>query len=171
MQIGVVFGQRTQLWWDLPLTESFNILKEIYNVSTVDFEQRMGFLNEILDLNDFIKSPVRTLSLGQRMRADLAAALIHNPKILFLDEPTIGLDVLVKEKIRDAIKILNQKYQTTVILITHDLDDIEQICNHILIIDKGKILYDGIIKNIINTYGNQKTVIFDICMGNEGLID
>ena len=123
--IGVVFGQRTQLWWDLPLSESFTILKEIYNVSDEDYEKRMEFLNKVLELQDFFDKPVRTLSLGQRMRADLGAALLHNPKVLYLDEPTIGLDLIVKDNIRNAIKEINEKYQTTVILTTHDIKDIQ----------------------------------------------
>ena len=125
--IGVVFGQRTQLWWDLPLSESFTILKEIYNVSDEDYEKRMEFLNKVLELQDFFDKPVRTLSLGQRMRADLGAALLHNPKVLYLDEPTIGLDLIVKDNIRNAIKEINEKYQTTVILTTHDIEDIEEL--------------------------------------------
>ena len=123
--IGVVFGQKTQLWWDIPLIESYKILKEIYQINDEDYQERMKFLNDLLDLNTFISQPVRTLSLGQRMRADLGASFLHNPSTLFLDEPTIGLDVLVKEKIRFAIKEMNKKYNTTVILTTHDMDDIE----------------------------------------------
>lgn len=157
-QIGVVFGQRTQLWWDLPLTETFSILKEIYDVSHSDFKKRMEFFNEVLQINEFIGSPVRTLSLGQRMRADLAAALIHNPKILYLDEPTIGLDVMVKENIRKAIKEINNEFKTTVILTTHDLSDIEELCQRIIIIDKGKAVYDGAIENIKDKYGYMRTV-------------
>lgn len=157
-QIGVVFGQRTQLWWDLPLTETFSILKDIYDVSDEDFKNRMNFLKEVLDLDEFISSAVRTLSLGQRMRADLAAALINNPKILYLDEPTIGLDVMVKEKIRKAIKQINKEYNTTVILTTHDLSDIEELCSRIIIIDKGRKVYDGGIDEIKNTYGYNRTV-------------
>lgn len=121
--IGVVFGQKTQLWWDIQLIESYKVLKEIYEISDEDYEERMKFLDEVLGLSEFLKQPVRTLSLGQRMRADLAASLLHNPKVLFLDEPTIGLDVLVKEKIRTAIKEMNRKYNTTVILTTHDMSD------------------------------------------------
>jgi ABC-2 type transport system ATP-binding protein len=157
-QIGVVFGQRTQLWWDLPLTETFSILKEIYEVSDKDYKKKMEFFNEVLDINEFISSPVRTLSLGQRMRADLAAALIHNPRILYLDEPTIGLDVIVKENIRNAIKGINRESKTTVILTTHDLSDIEELCERIIIIDKGVNVYDGSIKNIKETYGYMRTV-------------
>lgn len=157
-QIGVVFGQRTQLWWDLPLTETFSILKEIYDVSDEDYKKRMEFFNEVLGLNEFISSPVRTLSLGQRMRADLAAALINNPKILFLDEPTIGLDVIVKENIRKAIKEINKEYKTTVILTTHDLNDIEELCNRIIIIDKGRAVYDGSIDEIKDKFGYMRSV-------------
>ncbi len=159
--IGVVFGQRTQLWWDLPLNESFTILKEIYNVSEADFKERMKFFNEILDINSFIKSPVRTLSLGQRMRADIAAALLHNPKILFLDEPTIGLDVVAKMKMREAIKHMNKTFMTTVILTTHDLDDIEELCSRIIMIDKGKIMYEGSLDEIKDVYGYMKTIKFE----------
>lgn len=161
-QIGVVFGQRTQLWWDLPLTETFSILKDIYDVSEDDFKGRMKFLNEVLGLDEFIHSAVRTLSLGQRMRADLGAALIHNPKILFLDEPTIGLDVLVKEKLRKAIKEINKKFQTTVILTTHDLSDIEELCDRIIIIDKGSKVYDGSVNEIKNEYGFLRTIEMSI---------
>ncbi|MFA5006623.1 MAG: ATP-binding cassette domain-containing protein [Candidatus Izemoplasmatales bacterium] len=159
--IGVVFGQRTQLWWDLPLNESFTILKEIYNVSDADFKERMAFFNDILEINAFIKSPVRTLSLGQRMRADIAAALLHHPKILFLDEPTIGLDVVAKQKMRDAIRHMNRTFHTTVILTTHDLDDIEELCSRIIMIDKGKIMYEGSLDEIKDIYGYMKTVKFE----------
>ena len=152
--IGVVFGQRTQLWWDLPLGETFRILKEIYDVSDSDFKHRMDFLDETLSLSEFMNSAVRTLSLGQRMRADLAASLLHNPPILYLDEPTIGLDVVVKDKIRKAIKTINAKYETTIILTTHDLRDIEELCNRIIIIDEGKIIYDGSIDDIKSRFGN-----------------
>lgn len=158
MKIGVVFGQRTQLWWDLALSETFLILKDIYEISDKDYEERMTFLNEVLGLEEFINSPVRTLSLGQRMRGDLAASLLHNPKVLFLDEPTIGLDVVVKEKIINAIKLMNKKYNTTVILTTHELKDIEELCNRIIIIDKGKKVYDGSINDIKNKYGYIRTM-------------
>lgn len=158
MNIGVVFGQRTQLWWDLPLSETFSLLRDIYNVSQKDFEERMKFFNEVLGIDEFMLRPVRTLSLGQRMRADLAASLIHNPKILYLDEPTIGLDVVVKEKVRNAIKEINKKYNTTVILTTHDLEDIEELCDRIIIIDKGVKIYDGGLKEIKEQYGYMTTV-------------
>ena len=159
-EIGVVFGQKTQLWWDIPLIETFKILKSIYEITDEDYNERFKFLCDLLDLNDFLDQNVRSLSLGQRMRADFAASLIHNPKILYLDEPTIGLDVLVKDKIRKAIKILNKKYKTTIILTTHDMKDIEELCSRIIIIDKGKILYDGNLENIKYKFGNIKTIIF-----------
>ncbi|MDE7330994.1 MAG: ATP-binding cassette domain-containing protein [Lachnospiraceae bacterium] len=160
--IGVVFGQRTQLWWDLPLGESFTILKEIYDVPAEDFSARMDFLNDVLELQDFIDRPVRTLSLGQRMRADLGAALLHNPKVLYLDEPTIGLDLVVKDNIRRAIKQINEKYQTTVILTTHDIGDIEELCSRIIIIDEGKLIYDGSLANLKDTYGNKRKISMEI---------
>lgn len=160
--IGVVFGQRTQLWWDLPLSETFSILKEVYNVSDEDFKNRMEFLQEVLGFDSFIHSTVRTLSLGQRMRADLAAALLHNPKVLYLDEPTIGLDLVVKDSMRQAIKEINAEYQTTVILTTHDLPDIEQLCERIIIIDEGRVIYDGTIANIKELYGKRRSVTVDV---------
>lgn len=160
--IGVVFGQRTQLWWDLPLSESFTILKEIYNVSDEDYKERMAFLNRVLELNDFFDMPVRTLSLGQRMRADLGAALLHNPKVLYLDEPTIGLDLVVKDNIRAAIKEINEKYNTTVILTTHDIGDIEELCSRIIIIDEGTKIYDGTLEKLKDTYGNMRKVSMEV---------
>lgn len=156
--IGVVFGQRTQLWWDLPLSESFTILKEIYNVSDEMFQAQMDFLNRVLGLPEFFDRPVRTLSLGQRMRADLGAALLHNPKVLYLDEPTIGLDLVVKDNIRKAIREINEKYQTTVILTTHDIGDIEELCSRIIIIDEGKKIYDGSLAALKEIYGTKRTV-------------
>ncbi len=160
--IGVVFGQRTQLWWDLPLSESYTILKEIYNVSDENYRQRMEFLNQVLDLPDFFDRPVRTLSLGQRMRADLGAALIHNPKVLYLDEPTIGLDLVVKDKIREAIRLINAQYRTTVILTTHDIGDIEELCSRIIIIDEGKKIYDGGLAELKDTYGTKRSVSMEV---------
>lgn len=157
-KIGVVFGQKTQLWWDIPLIESFKVLKEIYKVKESDYEERIKFLCETLGIDEFINQPVRTLSLGQRMRADLAAAWLHNPEILFLDEPTIGLDVLVKEKIRNAIKMMNEKYNTTVILTTHDMKDIENLCKRIIIIDQGNIIYDGTLENVKYRFGDLRTL-------------
>lgn len=160
--IGVVFGQKTQLWWDLPLGETFSILKEIYQVPDQFYKDQMAYFNEIFELSEFMNQTVRTLSLGQRMRADLAASMLHNPKVLFLDEPTIGLDVVVKERIRKAVKEMNAKYGTTIILTTHDMSDIEQLCSRIIIIDKGELLYDGGIDMIRQTYGYERRLIFDL---------
>ena len=157
-EIGVVFGQRTQLWWDLPLSETFTVLKEIYQIEDKAFKDRMDFLNQVLDLEPFIKSPVRTLSLGQRMRADIAASMIHNPKVLFLDEPTIGLDVVVKDNIRKAIAEINQNEQTTIILTTHDISDIELLCKKIVMIDKGKKVYDGALDKMKEKYGKMREI-------------
>ncbi len=160
--IGVVFGQKTQLWWDLPLGETFSILKEIYQVPDQFYKDQMAYFDEIFELSEFMNQTVRTLSLGQRMRADLAASMLHNPKVLFLDEPTIGLDVVVKERIRKAVKEMNAKYGTTIILTTHDMSDIEQLCSRIIIIDKGELLYDGGIDMIRQTYGYERRLIFDL---------
>lgn len=160
-EIGVVFGQRTQLWWDLPLLETYSVLKEIYEVPEDKFKKRMAFLNEVLDLDAFIKSPVRTLSLGQRMRADIAASLLHSPKVLFLDEPTIGLDVVVKDNIRKAIAQINAEEETTVILTTHDLSDIELLCKRIVMIDKGKNVFDGNLHDLKAKYGQMRELCFE----------
>lgn len=160
-EIGVVFGQRTQLWWDLPLQETYLVLKEIYEVEEESFKKRMAFLNEVLELDSFIKSPVRTLSLGQRMRADIAASMLHSPKVLFLDEPTIGLDVVVKDKIRQAIMKINKEEQTTVILTTHDISDIELLCDRIVMIDKGKNVYDGSLQKLRENYGQIRELHFE----------
>ena len=160
--IGVVFGQRTQLWWDLALQETYSVLKEIYDISDSEFHKRMTFLNEVLDLNTFIKDPVRTLSLGQRMRADIAASLLHNPKVLFLDEPTIGLDVAVKDNIRKAIKQINQEEQTTILLTTHDLNDIELLCDRIFMIDRGQEIFDGSVSQLKQRFGKMHEVRFEM---------
>ena len=160
--IGVVFGQKTQLWWDLPISETFSLLKDIYDVSDEDFEERMRFLKDVLGLEEFFLSPVRTLSLGQRMRADLAAALIHNPNVIYLDEPTIGLDIVVKERVRKAIKEINEKYKTTIILTTHDLNDIEELCSRIITIDSGKKIYDGELNGVKEKFGYLTTVEIQI---------
>jgi ABC-2 type transport system ATP-binding protein len=141
--IGVVFGQRTQLWWDIAVIESFKLLKEIYRVPDPDYRRRVGFFSEILNLGEYLHTPVRKLSLGERMRCDLAASLLHNPPLLFLDEPTIGLDVVAKDRIREFLKEINRSERTTVLLTTHDLSDIEELSKRIIIIDKGRILFDG----------------------------
>lgn len=160
--IGVVFGQRTQLWWDLPLNDTFKVLKEIYEENTSTYHKNIEFLNEILDISEFINQPVRTLSLGQRMRADIAAALLHNPKVLFLDEPTIGLDVIVKDKIRQAIKKINSEQNTTIVLTTHDMLDIESLADKIIMIDKGKLAFQGSIEKLRSMYGEGKIITFKL---------
>jgi len=142
-QLGAVFGQRTQLWWDIAVIESFKLLKEIYEISDTDYRRRLDVFCDILGLKEYLSTPVRKLSLGERMRCDLAASLLHNPPLLFLDEPTIGLDVVAKDHIREFLKEVNRTERTTVLLTTHDLSDIEELCKRILIIDKGKILFDG----------------------------
>lgn len=168
--IGVVFGQRTQLWWDLALQETYSVLKEIYDVPDAVFQKRMDFLNDVLDLKEFIKDPVRTLSLGQRMRADIAASLLHNPKVLFLDEPTIGLDVSVKDNIRRAITQINQEEETTILLTTHDLSDIEQLCDRIFMIDKGQEIFDGTINQLKEAFGKMKTLTFELRPGQNHVV-
>jgi ABC-2 type transport system ATP-binding protein len=141
--IGVVFGQRTQLWWDIAVIESFRLLQKIYDVPKKDFDERMALFSDILGIEKYLHTPVRKLSLGERMRCDLAAALLHNPPLLFLDEPTIGLDVVAKDHIRQFLRSINERFRTTVLLTTHDLDDIEALCRRIIIIDRGRLLYDG----------------------------
>lgn len=147
-QIGVVFGQKTQLSWDLPVIDSFELLRRIYSIPKKDYEERLNQFIDLLDMSGFINQPVRQLSLGQRMRADIAAAFLHNPQLIFLDEPTIGLDVVAKEKIRDFIRYINQKTSATIIFTTHDMKDIEQTCSRLIIIDKGKKIFDGSIETI-----------------------
>ena len=142
-RIGVVFGQRTQLWWDIAVIESFKLLKEIYEIPEADYRRRLDLFLEILNLKEYLHTPVRKLSLGERMRCDLAASLLHNPPLLFLDEPTIGLDVVAKDRIREFLKEVNRVERTTVLLTTHDLSDIEELCRRLIIIDKGAILFDG----------------------------
>lgn len=159
--IGVVFGQRTQLWWDLPVSETFELLKQIYEIPEREYQERYTYLKEVLGIEKFLTSPVRTLSLGQRMRADLAASLIHNPRVLFLDEPTIGLDVLVKRKVIEAMKEIQQKYKTTIILTTHDMADIESLCSRVIIIDEGKLLYDGSLEHIKNKFGDVRNITME----------
>ncbi len=159
--IGVVFGQRTQLWWDLALMESLTMVGRIYEVPDVRFRQLIGEFTETLDLKELLKIPIRNMSLGQKMRAELAATLIHEPRIVYLDEPTIGLDLLVKERIREFIKQVNQEKGTTVILTTHDLGDIEELCRRVLIIDDGKLIYDGPLATIKERFGKYREITFE----------
>lgn len=154
LKIGVVFGQRSVLCWDIPVIESFKLLKDMYHIPEKAYRENMEIFSDILNLSEFIDKPPRLLSLGQRMKADLAAALLHNPEILFLDEPTIGIDVLSKAKIRDFIRKINQERNTTIILTTHDLSDIEALCSKMIIIDKGTLLYHGTLQELKNLYRN-----------------
>ena len=159
MNIGVVFGQKTQLWWDLPEKESFKILKEIYEVNDEDYEDRIDEFDEVLQLSDFWDQPVRKLSLGQKMRCELAAAFLHHPKIVYLDEPTIGLDVAVKERIRDFIKKMNREENITVMLTTHDIGDIEDLCERVVVLDTGKKIYDGELDSLVNRFTSRRLVM------------
>ncbi len=159
--IGVVFGQRTQLWWDIPLIESFNLNKYLYKIKPEEYEKRLNELINILDMQKFINMPVRQLSLGQRMRGDLCMALLHNPKVLYLDEPTIGLDVVVKENIRELIKKINQEYNTTIILTTHDMGDVEKLCTRVIAIDSGVIIYDGSVNRLKSDFGSEEKIVFE----------
>lgn len=161
MNIGVVFGQRTQLWWDLPLRDSFSVLREIYKVNKKDFNDRLTYLSEVFDINKLFDSTVRTLSLGERMKADIVASLLHNPKVLFLDEPTIGLDFFSKRKMHDAIHNINKKYHTTIILTTHDFNDIEELCDRIIVLNKGKIIYDGSMTEVNSKYRTDRVLEID----------
>ncbi len=154
--IGVVFGQRTQLYWDLPLVESFRLLRAIYGVSPESYERNLRQFTELLGLDEFMRTPVRQLSLGQRMRGDFAASMMHEPKVVFLDEPTIGLDVVAKEAIRNFISQVNRERGTTFILTTHDLNDVEKLCERIILIDHGHKLYDGSIDAIKKRYGRHR---------------
>jgi ABC-2 type transport system ATP-binding protein len=160
-EIGAVFGQRTTLWWDLPLIESLDLLQHIYQIPTQRFEQNLKEFRNILELDTFLNTPVRALSLGQRMRADLCAALLHDPKLLFLDEPTIGLDVVAKERIRQFIRHINQQHKTTILLTTHDLSDVEKLCERVMIIDHGKLLYDGNLDRLRQQHGGMRALIVD----------
>ena len=147
-QIGVVFGQRSQLWWDVPVIDSFELLKDIYKIPAALYRKNIGDLTELLDLSQLLRTPTRQLSLGQRMRCEIAASLLHSPKILFLDEPTIGLDAVSKLAVRDFVKRLNKEHKTTVILTTHDMQDIEALASRVILIGKGKILLDGTLDDI-----------------------
>jgi ABC-2 type transport system ATP-binding protein len=161
-RIGVVFGQRTQLWWDLPLVESLTLLRHIYHVPATRFDANLKVFRDLLDLDGFLDTPVRQLSLGQRMRGDLAAALLHDPEILYLDEPTIGLDVVAKQRIRDFLRRLNQESGLTVLLTTHDMTDIAQLCQRMLLIDHGRLLYDGALAAIRDRFGVERTLVVDL---------
>ncbi len=158
-RIGVVFGQRTQLWWDLPLIDSLRLLRHLYRVPEARHSANLARLRSMLELDEFIETPVRQLSLGQRMRGDLAAALLHDPELLYLDEPTIGLDVVAKARIRDFLLSINADKGVTVLLTTHDMDDVEMLCPRMVIIDHGRKLYDGTVSSIRERFGGERTLI------------
>jgi len=161
--IGVVFGQRSQLYWDLPLIESFELLRAIYGVTPERYKANMDYFTELLEMGEFLGTPVRQLSLGQRMRGDFAAAMLHDPKIVFLDEPTIGLDVVAKEAIRNFIGDINRERGTTFILTTHDLADVERLCRRIVLIDRGTLIFDGAIETLRDGYGTHRTLVVELC--------
>jgi ABC-2 type transport system ATP-binding protein len=156
--IGVVFGQRTQLWWDVPIADSFDLLRDIYKVPESEYKRTLDMLTETLGLADFINTPLRQVSLGQRMRAEIAASLLHSPKILFLDEPTIGLDAVSKLAVRQFIKTVNQETKLTVILTTHDMNDIEALTDRVILIGHGNILYDGSMQKIKQQFDTYRTM-------------
>jgi ABC-2 type transport system ATP-binding protein len=161
--IGVIFGQRSQLYWDLPLVESFELLRAIYGVPREQYRRNLDEFIQILEMGDFLRTPVRQLSLGQRMRGDFAAALLHNPRIVYLDEPTIGLDVVAKEAIREFIARINAEHGATIVLTTHDLADVERLCRRIVLIDHGTLIYDGDIDRIKSEYGKYRTLVVRFC--------
>lgn len=159
--IGVVFGQRSQLWWDVPVVDSFSLIKDIYKVSENQYKKNIKELTELLNIGDIIKTPTRQLSLGQRMRCEIAASLIHNPKILFLDEPTIGLDSISKISVREFIKDINKEKKTTVILTTHDTQDIETLTKRIILIGKGRVLLDGQLEDLKERFSKDRRIILN----------
>ena len=161
--IGVVFGQRSQLYWDLPLVESFELLRAIYGIPRERYRANLDHFVALLEMGDFLNTPVRQLSLGQRMRGDFAAAMLHDPKIVFLDEPTIGLDVVAKEAIRTFIAEVNRERGTTFILTTHDLADVERLCERIVLIDRGTLIFDGAIDTLRDQYGTHRTLVVQLC--------
>jgi ABC-2 type transport system ATP-binding protein len=161
-RIGAMFGQRIQLWWDLPLADSFDLLRHIYRVPADRHRERLVRLREVLDLDPFLQTPVRQLSLGQRIRGELAASMLHGPELLFLDEPTIGLDVVAKQRVREFLVEINREDGVTVLLTTHDLGDIERLCNRLLVIDHGSLIWDGGIPELRERYGGDRTLVVDL---------
>jgi ABC-2 type transport system ATP-binding protein len=168
-QIGVVFGQRTTLWWDLPLRDSFALLRRMYHIAADRYERNLAAFTELLDLADLLDVPVRQLSLGQRMRGDIASALLHDPKILYLDEPTIGLDIVSKARLREFLRHINATQGVTVLLTTHDLVDIEQLCTRVMVIDAGRLVYDGALAALHSLGGATRTLVVDLAEPTEPL--
>jgi ABC-2 type transport system ATP-binding protein len=161
-RIGAMFGQRVQLWWDLPLVDSFELLRHIYAVPEATYRRNLERFRELLDLDPFLHTPVRQLSLGQRVRGELTAVMLHDPEILFLDEPTIGLDVVAKERVREFLRDVNEERGVTVLLTTHDLDDIERLCSRLLLIDHGRLIYDGDLVSLKARYGGERVLVVDL---------
>ena len=161
-RIGAVFGQRSQLWWDLPLEESFTLLRSVYRVSSASHARRLAECVELLEMTPFLGTPVRQLSLGQRMRGELTAALLHDPELLFLDEPTIGLDVVSKEAVRGFLAELNERHGTTLVLTTHDLTDIERLCGRLVVVDHGRIVHDGTLADLHERYGSRRSLVVEL---------
>lgn len=167
LNIGVVFGQRSQLWWDLPLDESLNLIGQMYRMDADKYRRNRDMLVSLLEMESFLQTPVRQLSLGQRMRGDLAAAVLYEPPVLFLDEPTVGLDVVAKERIRTFIEQINAERNTTVLLTTHDLGDVERLCKRLVIIDHGKVLFDGATENLKRRYAPHRMI--DVVVHADGV--
>ena len=161
-RIGVVFGQRTTLWWDLPLRDSFDLLRRIYRIRPDRYRENLAAFTGLLDLGGLLDTPVRQLSLGQRMRGDIAAALLHDPEILYLDEPTIGLDIVSKGRLREFLRTVNAEREVTVLLTTHDLQDIEQLCSRVMVIDRGSMVFDGSLEVLHKQGGSTRTVVVDL---------
>jgi ABC-2 type transport system ATP-binding protein len=161
-RIGAMFGQRVQLWWDLPLIDSFELLRHIYKVPADRYRTSLARFRDVLDLDPFLRTPVRQLSLGQRIRGELTASMLHEPELLFLDEPTIGLDVVAKQRVRDFLVEINRERGVTVLLTTHDLGDIERLCKRLLVIDQGSLIWDGRIDQLKERYGAERTLIVDL---------
>ncbi len=169
--VGVIFGQRTQLWYDLPLRDSFDIIRDLYAVDQPTYERRLGEFRELLELDEFLDTPVRSLSLGQRMRGDLVAAMLYEPRIVYLDEPTVGLDVVAKARIREFVAETNRQRGTTIILTTHDMDDVEQLCQRVVIIDHGRILYEGDLAALKSAYVTHRDVVIQLADGTGTSVD
>jgi ABC-2 type transport system ATP-binding protein len=161
-RIGAMFGHRIQLWWDLPLLDSFELLRHIYKIPATRYRENLAAFREVLELDAFIDTPVRQLSLGQRIRGELVAAMLHDPDVLFLDEPTIGLDIVAKERVREFLTTMNRDREVTIMLTTHDLDDIERLCRRMLIIDHGRVIYDGDLEALRARYGEERTLVVDL---------
>lgn len=164
----MLYGQRSQLWWDLPLINSFQLLQAIYNISDADYKKRLDFFVEALDMSDFLNRPVRQLSLGQRMKGDIVATLLHSPPVLFLDEPTIGLDVVAKDRIQQFLRMINKEEKVTILLTSHNMDDIEKLCDRVILIDNGKVMFDGSQDQLKNLVTQNKTLVVDVAYEDIG---